>query len=97
MSGHHHFSRLRSEVLARPGAAVFAFRDCDALSYDMVPAVRSYTVVDPNLRRGHVRRGATNRRCRRDRWLRGPILGVRSAGLELPEQAVVLFVCSSLQ
>lgn len=28
-------------------AAVFAFRDFDALSYDVVPAVRSYTVVDP--------------------------------------------------
>ena len=28
-------------------AAVFAFREFDALSYDLVPAVRSYTVVDP--------------------------------------------------
>lgn len=28
-------------------AAVFAFRDFDALPYDLVPAVRSYTVVDP--------------------------------------------------
>lgn len=28
-------------------AAVFAFREFDALSYDVVPAVRSYTVVDP--------------------------------------------------
>jgi hypothetical protein len=28
---------------------VFAFREFDALSYDVVPAVRSYTVVDPIL------------------------------------------------
>jgi hypothetical protein len=28
-------------------AAVFAFREFDSLSYDVVPAVRSYTVVDP--------------------------------------------------
>jgi len=28
-------------------AAVFAFRDFDALSYDIIPAVHSYTVVDP--------------------------------------------------
>jgi hypothetical protein len=28
-------------------AAVFAFREFDTLSYDVVPAVRSYTVVDP--------------------------------------------------
>ncbi|MGE0000292.1 MAG: hypothetical protein AB7U39_25530 [Ilumatobacteraceae bacterium] len=28
-------------------AAVFAFREFDSLSYDLVPAVRSYTVVDP--------------------------------------------------
>ena len=28
-------------------AATFAFREFDALSYDLVPAVRSYTVVDP--------------------------------------------------
>jgi hypothetical protein len=28
-------------------AAVFAFRDFDALSFDLVSAVRSYTVVDP--------------------------------------------------
>lgn len=26
---------------------MFAFREFDALSYDLVPAVRSYTVVDP--------------------------------------------------
>lgn len=28
-------------------AVVFAFREFDELSYDVVPAVRSYTVVDP--------------------------------------------------
>lgn len=28
-------------------AAVFAFRGFDDLSYDLVPAVRSYTIVDP--------------------------------------------------
>lgn len=28
-------------------AAVFAFRDFENLSFDVVPAVRSYTVVDP--------------------------------------------------
>lgn len=28
-------------------AAMFAFREFDELSYDLVPAVRSYTVVDP--------------------------------------------------
>lgn len=28
-------------------AAVFAFRDFDHLAYDVVPAVRSYTIVDP--------------------------------------------------
>lgn len=28
-------------------AAVFAFRAFDELSYDLIPAVRSYTVVDP--------------------------------------------------
>ena len=28
-------------------AAVFAFRQFDELSYDLIPAVRSYTVVDP--------------------------------------------------
>jgi hypothetical protein len=28
-------------------AATFAFRDFDSLSYDVVPAVRSFTVVDP--------------------------------------------------
>jgi hypothetical protein len=28
-------------------AAVFAFRDFDHLSYDVVSAVRTYTVVDP--------------------------------------------------
>jgi hypothetical protein len=28
-------------------AAIFAFREFDSLSYDVVPAVRSYTVVDP--------------------------------------------------
>lgn len=28
-------------------AALFAFRSFDELSYDVVPAVRSYTVVDP--------------------------------------------------
>jgi hypothetical protein len=28
-------------------AAVFAFGDFDSLSFDVVPAVRSYTVVDP--------------------------------------------------
>jgi len=26
---------------------VFAFRDFDTLTFDVVPAVRSYTVVDP--------------------------------------------------
>lgn len=26
---------------------MFAFREFDSLSYDLVPAVRSYTVVDP--------------------------------------------------
>ena len=28
-------------------AALFAFRDFDTLSYELIPAVRSYTVVDP--------------------------------------------------
>ena len=28
-------------------AAVFAFRDFDGLAYDVVPAVRAYTIVDP--------------------------------------------------
>jgi hypothetical protein len=28
-------------------AAVFAFREFDDLTFDLVPAVRSYTIVDP--------------------------------------------------
>jgi hypothetical protein len=28
-------------------AAIFAFRDFDNLSYDVVPAIRTYTIVDP--------------------------------------------------
>ena len=28
-------------------AAVFAFRDFERLSFDLIPAVRSYTIVDP--------------------------------------------------
>ena len=28
-------------------AAVFAFRDFEQLSFDLIPAVRSYTIVDP--------------------------------------------------
>jgi len=35
------------DFVGGPLAAAFAFRDFDALSYDPVPAVRSYTVVDP--------------------------------------------------
>lgn len=53
---HERFGETRSadggpseyDFVAGPlAAAVFAFRDFDALSYDLVPAVRSYTVPDP--------------------------------------------------
>ena len=37
----------RAEVGGPLAAAIFAFREFDALSYDLLPAVRSYTVVDP--------------------------------------------------
>lgn len=53
---HQQFGAARSTV-GRPSeydfiggplaAATFAFRDFDSLSYDVVPAVRSFTVVDP--------------------------------------------------
>ena len=55
-SAHERFGESRSlrgegseyDFVGGPlAAAVFAFRDFDALSYDLVPAVRSYTVVDP--------------------------------------------------
>jgi hypothetical protein len=37
-----------SDFVAGPlAAATFAFRDFDNLSYDLVPAIRSYTIVDP--------------------------------------------------
>jgi hypothetical protein len=53
---HDRYSETRSatgtpseyDFVTRPlAAAVFAFRGFDQLSYDVVPAVRSYTVVDP--------------------------------------------------
>jgi len=54
-SAHDQFGEQRSQgdgseydfVGGPLAAAVFAFRDFDTLSYDLVPAVRSYTVVDP--------------------------------------------------
>ena len=55
-SAHERFSENRSprgegseyDFVGGPlAAAVFAFRDFGALSFDLVPAVRSYTVVDP--------------------------------------------------
>ncbi|CAB4364431.1 MAG: hypothetical protein F2681_10225 [Actinobacteria bacterium] len=54
-SAHEQFEAARSplgdgseyDFVGGPlAAAVFAFREFDVLSYDVVPAVRSYTVVD---------------------------------------------------
>ncbi len=55
-SAHERFGETRSttgdpseyDFVGGPlAAAAFAFRDFDELSYDVVPAVRAYTVVDP--------------------------------------------------
>jgi hypothetical protein len=53
---HEHFGETRSvegapseyDFVGGPlAAAVFAFRDFERLGYDLVPAVRAYTIVDP--------------------------------------------------
>jgi len=55
-SAHEQFGNSRSahgapseyDFVGGPlAAALFAFREFDSLTYDVVPAVRSYTVVDP--------------------------------------------------